>query len=124
MRLQRAAEVWRETWHGDQGEELRITCADGACLAEISVPAPLTQRQIRWHVEISLQPRDHRGLPCGPPVFVQREAVLLLPQYGGQRCAGRFWLPAGLSPATLQGCYYRLLGPAETVAAEPPESAD
>ncbi len=84
----------------------------------------LVQPQIRRQLEVSLQPQDSRGLPSGPPVIVQRVAVKLLPQYGEQRCAGRFWFPDGLSPATLRVCYYRFVHPVESVAVNPPESAD
>lgn len=104
----------QESWHGDHGEELRVTCADGACLAEVFVPESSEATEVQ--VEITLQPRDPRGLPCGPPVVVQRERVPLLPQFAGDRLAGRFWLADGLSPSTVRDCYFRMVYSAPAAA--------
>ncbi len=114
----------QEIWHGDRGQELRVTCADGVCLAEFSLGPNRREPPLTARVEILFQPRDDRRLPCGPPVLVLREAVPLRPQFGSERRCGRLWLPQGLSPETIRDCYFRIVAASEGLASSESDESD
>ena len=98
------SESLHEVYHGDDGIELQLDCAEGSCLAEITVPSDLPWAE----VEVLLQPRDERGLPCGPPIRVDQQSLPLSPLPDGQGGLGRFWMPGGISPETAQQCHFRV----------------
>ncbi len=93
-----------QRYHGDDGAELLLTCAEGSCLAEVTLP----DGPIIAQIEVVLQPRDARGLPCGPPIAAHHERLHLFPLPGGRRL-GRFWMPAGISPETARQCHFRVV---------------
>lgn len=98
-------EIRTQSWYGDDGERLSVTCSDSGCLTEINVPGASANQLT---AEVFVQPRDETGLPLGPVVNLCRIEVDLVSLPGRKRLVGRFWLPNGIRWSTAVNCYFRL----------------
>ncbi|MFO1095903.1 MAG: hypothetical protein U0992_21745 [Planctomycetaceae bacterium] len=95
--MKTASSILRQPFHRDDGD-LLLTCADGSCLAELTLPGS----SIIAEVEVVLQPRDGRGLRAvrrSPPA----SSCACSPSPATRR-TGRFWMPAGISAETAKQC--------------------
>lgn len=97
--------TFRSDYYDDDGTRLMLTCADGDCLVEIVRPDSETQTV---EVDVMFQSRDEQGRPVGPPRTWQTARVSLKSSCNGNHQIGRFWLPSGLTKASLKTCYFNV----------------
>lgn len=94
-----------QRWYCEDGAVLMLTADETATLLELSV---ISSNDTVVTVDMIQQPQSDQGVFKGTPTRIYRQEVTVRVDVEGNKAAGEFWLPDGLSAAIAMRCFYRV----------------